>query len=96
MIISQAPIFNRLFKIFQELKKGKMITKIVLSLITIFLFILSVYLIITAKKIEGTYYNGRSGWGWIHNSFNGYLLLVIAIVFLLALIFISKGKKIKL
>jgi len=73
-----------------------MITKIVLSLITGFLFILSIYLIVTGKEIEGTYYAGRTGWGWLHNSFNGYLLLVVSLGFLVALIIVFKGKKINL
>jgi len=76
--------------------RRKMIAKIILSLITGFLFTFSIYLIVTDKKIEGTYYDGQSGWGWVHNSFNGYLLLIIAIGFLIALIFIFKGKKINL
>lgn len=71
-----------------------MIAKFILSLITAFLLTLSIYLIVTDKKIEGSYYDGN-GWGWVHNSFNGYLLLVVAIGFLVALIFVFKGKKIK-
>ena len=72
-----------------------MITKIVLTIITGFLFILSIYLIFTGKKVSGTHYN-ESGWGWLSNSFSGYLLLLVAIGFLIALIFVFKGKKIKL
>jgi formate hydrogenlyase subunit 3/multisubunit Na+/H+ antiporter MnhD subunit len=72
-----------------------MVTKIILSLITGFLLTLSIYLIITGKKVEGSYYN-NNGWGWVHNSFNGYLLLAVAIGFLIALIFVFRGKKIKL
>ena len=71
-----------------------MIAKIVLTIITTFLFVLSIYLIIADKTIEGNYYN-ENGWGWIHNSFNGYLLLIVAVGFLIALIAVFKGKKIK-
>ena len=71
-----------------------MITKIVLTIITGFLFILSIYLIITGKKISGTHLNA-SGWGWLSNSFSGYLLLLVAVGFLVALIFVFKGKKIE-
>ena len=63
-----------------------------MSVITLFLFIFSIYLIISGKKIEGTYYYR----GWVHNSVNGYLLLIIAIAFLIALIYVFKGKKINL
>ena len=72
-----------------------MITKIALSLITTFLFIVSLYLIISKKKISGSYYDGN-GWGWVHNSFTGYFLLIVAIGFLVGLIFVFKKKKIKL
>ena len=73
-----------------------MIAKIILSLITVFLFIVSSYLIITGEEIDGKYYAGRSGWGWVFGVFNGYILLIVAFVFLIALIFVFKGKKINL
>jgi len=72
-----------------------MITKIALSIITGFLFIFSIYLIITGRKVSGTYYDDTGGMGWVHNSFSGYLLLGVAIGFLIALIFVFKGKKLK-
>ena len=67
--------------------------KIFLSIITCFLFALSIYLIIANKKVGGSYYDGEMG--WVHNSFSGYLLLSVAIGFLVALIYVFKGKKIK-
>ena len=70
-----------------------MIAKTVLTIITAFLFVFGIYLIITDKTIEGNYY--QDGWGWIHNSFNGYLVLIVAAGFLIALIAVFKGKKIK-
>lgn len=72
-----------------------MITKIVLSLITAFLFMTGVFLIITNKEIEGNFYDSTTGRGWVYNSFNGYFLVLISIGFLTALILIIKGKKIK-
>ncbi len=71
-----------------------MITKIILSLITAFLFITGVFLIIKNKEIEGNFYDSTAGRGWVHNSFNGYFLVLISIGFLIALIFVIKGKKI--
>ena len=68
--------------------------KIMLSVITAFLFIVSIYLIVTGKRIEGSFLAHRGG--WVHNSFNGYVLLLVAIGFLLALRMVFKGKKIRL
>jgi len=71
--------------------------KIFLTIITAFLFVTSIYLIVTNKKINGFYLDQTegSGFGWVHNSFSGLLLLAVAIGFLIATIYVFKGKKIK-
>jgi len=69
-----------------------MIAKIFLSLITALLFSLSIYLIVTGNNIEGIYLSRYHG--LVHNSFSGYLLLAVAIGFLIATIAVFKGKKI--
>lgn len=70
-----------------------MTSKIVLSIITLFLFAIGVYLIISDKQIKGSYYDNN--WGWVYNSFTGYFLIIVALGFFVALIFVLKGKKIK-
>ncbi len=64
--------------------------KIVLSVITAFLLILAVYLLVTNKKVSGAYYSDT---GWLQGSFSGYVLLFVAIGFLVATILVFKRNR---
>jgi hypothetical protein len=69
-------------------------TKLILFIISTFLFVFGSYLLITNRTIEGTFLMRNSG--WVHSSLSGYYLIVIAIGLFITLYFISKGRKIKL
>ncbi|ANE51235.1 hypothetical protein SY85_12685 [Flavisolibacter tropicus] len=64
--------------------------KIFLSIITAFLLMLAGYLILTGKRAEGSYYSDT---GWIQSSFNGYLLLIVALGFWVATVYVFRRNK---
>ena len=68
-------------------------TKIILSIIIVFLLVFGLYLIFSKRTIEGIDYYSDSGIGWTHNSLSGYFILFIGIGLLIVLIMILRGKK---
>ena len=68
-----------------------MMTKLMLTLISLFFITVGIYLAATGKKITGKYYD-EGGHGWITSSFSGYFLIVVGLGFLFGLIYSIKKR----